>query len=582
MPWKRLLYGNAPAVASLSVQAATAPLQPLQPRSPFRVLVTHLFACFFATDTSSTPPTTLMLQMAVALGLPPILLTLALIPSYSGLMPWMVRRTFWLQVQDHFMYVVYSCAVVGIVALLKWEGFFPTLLDVRVLSLLPISPRRLFVAKVVAAAAFIGAFLVGADLPASIFLPGMAGTRSVPLHIVAHGLAVSLAGLFTVTSALALMSLAALVPGKVGRIFGSLLQGAMIAVLLLLLFLSPLLATSSQAVITSGFALRLPPFWFVGIYDALLRPAPESRLFAPLAQVGLLATAASTFALAVLYPLAYRRKVRSLLEGESGAQVKSAPMTLLPRAIMSRYLGKPTQAASFHLIAQTLFRIQRFRVALLVACCAGAAIAITMVAKFESIPVYPFLRPSHLRPVSIATTLLLVALASVYLSLGSELEPRATWIFETTVGRWDAGLSSGVRRAVLPLCCAVAMFTLAFITVFTPVDAGLFARESATLLGLCLALTAGFYFFRAIPFTADPLRSRNMAVPVLIYAVGVLPVLLTILERVEESVVESWGSVALWLACAVALVVIVKRQTAAPHIAATPEAAEDPFQRRRL
>jgi hypothetical protein len=582
MPWKRLLYGNAPAVASLSVQAATTPLRSTRPRSPFRVLVTHLFACFFATETSSTPPTTLMLQMSVALGLPPILLTLALIPSYSGMMPFLVRRTFWLQVQDHFIFVVYSCAVVGIVALLKWEGFFPTLLDVRVLSLLPISPRRLFAAKVVAAAAFIGAFMAGANLPASIFLPGMAGSHSVPLHIVAQVLAVSLAGLFTVTSALALMSMAALVPGRTGRIFGSLLQGAMIAVLLLLLFLSPLLATSSQPVITSGFALRLPPFWFVGIYDSLLNAAPESHLFAPLAQLALIATAASTFALAVLYPLAYRRKVRSLLEGESGARVQAAPREWLPRGMMSRYLGKPTQAASFHLISQTLFRIQRFRVSFLVACCAGAAIAITMVAKFESIPVYPFLRPSHLRPVSIATTLLLVALASVYLSLGSELEPRAAWIFETTVGRWDAGISSGVRRAVLPLCCAVAMFTLVFISVFAPVGPGLFVRESATLLGLCLALTAAFYFFLTIPFTVDPLRSRNMAVPVLIYTVCVLPVLLTLLERIEESVVESWGLVGLWLGGAIAVTVMVKRQTAAPHVAATPEAAEDPFQRLRL
>ena len=84
MPWKRLLYGNDLPVASLSVQAAAAPLRPAPPHSPFRVLVTHLFACFFATETSSTPPTTLMLQMAVALGLPPILLTLALIRLTAG------------------------------------------------------------------------------------------------------------------------------------------------------------------------------------------------------------------------------------------------------------------------------------------------------------------------------------------------------------------------------------------------------------------------------------------------------------------------------------------------------------------
>ncbi len=523
-----------------------------------------------------------MLQMAVALGLPPILLTLALIPSYSGLMPFLVKRVFWLQVQDHFLFVVYSSAVVGVVALLKWEGFFPTLLDVRVLSLLPISARRLFAAKVIAAAAFIGAFLLGADLPASIFLPGMAGAHSVPRHILAHVLAVALAGLFTVTSALALMSFAALLPGRLGRILAGLLQGTMIAVLLLLLFLSPLLATSSQAVIVSGFALRLPPFWFVGVYDSLLKLDPKSYLFAPLARAGLTATAASTLALGVLYPLAYRRKVRSLLEGESGGRATSPALSWLPRGLLKRYLPRPTQAASFHLIAQTLFRIQRFRVSFLVACCAGMAIAITMVASFRSIPVYPFLRAAHLRPVSTATTMLLVVLASIYLCLGSELEPRASWIFDSIIGRWDAGISSGVRRAVLPLSAAIGLGTVAIMSLLRPFQPMAFLRGSAILLGLCLALTAGFYFFHTVPFTADPLRRRNMAVPVLIYTVGVLPVLLILLERVEEALAESWSGVFWWLCCSVALVYAVRRQTAGPHIAATPESEEDPFQRLRL
>ena len=323
----------------------------------------------------------------------------------------------------------------------------------------------------------------------------------------------------------------------------------------------------------------------MGIYDSVIKLDSQSSLFAPLARIGFLATAVSSAALAILYPLAYRRKIRSLLEGESGARAQSAARAWLPRPLRSRYLRTPTQAASFHLIGQTLFRIQRFRVSFLVACCAGAAIALTLVAKFEPIPVYPFLRPSHLQPVGIATTLLLVALASVYLSLGSELEPRAAWIFETTVGRWNAGLSSGVRRALLPLSFVIAILTLSVVSALTPslrLLPGLFLRESATLLGLSLALTAGFYFFRTIPFTADPLRSRNMAVPVLIYTVGVLPVLLTLLERVEEAVVESWGAVALWLCAAVAIVLLAKRQTAAPHVAATPESAEDPFQRLRL
>ena len=78
---------------------------------------------------------------------------------------------------------------------------------------------------------------------------------------------------------------------------------------------------SLRLLISSGqsAAFYFPPFWFLGIYECLLTGHETLPVFTALARIGLLATAAMMVLAAVSYPLAYRARMRNVVEG-SGAR----------------------------------------------------------------------------------------------------------------------------------------------------------------------------------------------------------------------------------------------------------------------
>ena len=78
---------------------------------------------------------------------------------------------YWVQVNQHFFFAVYSFVVMGIVAVFEWELFFPDLLDIFVLKPLPVPDRRTFLARVTAIAILLGGFLFDANILATIALP---------------------------------------------------------------------------------------------------------------------------------------------------------------------------------------------------------------------------------------------------------------------------------------------------------------------------------------------------------------------------------------------------------------------------
>ena len=54
---------------------------------------------------------------------------------------------YWVQVNHHFFFVLYSFVAMGLMTVFEWDLFFPDLLDVFVLGTLPIAQRRLFLAR---------------------------------------------------------------------------------------------------------------------------------------------------------------------------------------------------------------------------------------------------------------------------------------------------------------------------------------------------------------------------------------------------------------------------------------------------
>jgi len=203
----RLFYAPKSPVESLWVHLNDLPAE-AQQRSQFRVLVEHLFGRFFEEEGSSTHGQTRarILHIGVSLGVPGVLWALSLMLSYYGIVPWGFKRPHWLQIQDHFLCIVYSSVTVGVAALMKWDMFLPDLLDVRILTVMPLHARRLFTAKVSAILLFLAFFVIGANLPTTVFLPLIAESHSLFRHIVAHLLAVSLAAIFAAASCLSFVA----------------------------------------------------------------------------------------------------------------------------------------------------------------------------------------------------------------------------------------------------------------------------------------------------------------------------------------------------------------------------------------
>ena len=304
-------------VLSLGVQAASA----VEPRSQgqFEVLVRHLLGRFFNNELlASDDETKRVMMIAYTVALPGLFVALLLFPAYHAFPPAPLHRSFWNQVGDHYFYVMYAFVMMGVATVYEWDLLFPDLLDVFILSILPMTPRRLFTGRVLALAIFLLLVLVGTSLFGMVALPFIAGLPSLGRHLLAHAAAVLMSGVFAAATLLALQGVLINVVGeRLFRRIAPLLQGVLLVTLLAVLFLDPLISRSMEPLLTSGSsAVRwFPPFWYLGIYERVLGGAAALPVFGRLAITGLYALALMLGCTMLTYPLAYRRRVRQVIEG---------------------------------------------------------------------------------------------------------------------------------------------------------------------------------------------------------------------------------------------------------------------------
>src|ERR1700723_2409932 len=170
-------------VLSLEVQAQM-PVVEAQERSQFHLLVRHFLDRFFTNEMVSADGETKarLLQVAYTIALPGMVVALFLFPLYHA----PLERPFWSQVSDHYFYVMYSFVAVGAVSIFAWDLLFPDLLDLFVLSPLPIVGARLFRSRIVASVLFLGLFLLGSSALGAIFYPLLSESPGLARHLIAH------------------------------------------------------------------------------------------------------------------------------------------------------------------------------------------------------------------------------------------------------------------------------------------------------------------------------------------------------------------------------------------------------------
>jgi len=520
--FQRLIVDAPPSVLSLSVQAAMGPVR--QPkRSQFSLLVRHFLERFFNHESASPDGDgkTRLVQLAFAAGLPGLLVAVYLWPLYHPFPGWPPGSTrvgpppFWLQVNHHFFFVIYSFVVMGLITVFEWDLFFPDLLDVLVMGTLPVPQRRVFMGRVAAIGLLILGFLFDANFLAPVILPMSTDPPSLMLLEMGHVAAVTASGLFGASSILAVQSvLLALFGERLFRKVSLLLQGAAVTGLVMLLLLFPVLSGVTPFLLQSGNRMiyLFPPYWFLGIYQQALGGPSAVSEFHTLQTIAWIALGSMMAMAVIAYPIAYLRRVKNLVEGavtRRNRSKASLPANAVAHTVLVR---KPVGRAVFHFINQTLMRLPRYRIYLVLYGGVGLSVLIASVLRLS-------VDRGQLRAqasddgiraaVGIVAFWATIGLRTAFVSSGNQ---RGGWVFRFTHGRpaHFAAAIDGLRAVkawVLTSAMLVTALVVAVLRFVAPADLLTLRATAAQLLvgaGLCVLLTdAVFAQVLIVPFTGE-------------------------------------------------------------------------------
>jgi hypothetical protein len=511
-------------VLSLEVQAVMTQADQAE-RSQVSLLVRHFLDRFFNHEmvSSDGDAKARLIQVACAAGLPGFVMALYLWAPYHPLIG--NPPPYWARVSHHFFYVMYSMVVMGIIMVFEWDLFFPDLLDIFVLSSLPIHHQRLFLARIAAITIFIVGFLFDANFLALMVLPAAIDPPSIGRFLAAHLLAVAASGIFAAALILALQGVLLSVFGeRFFRRIAPLLQGLSVTALLMLLFLFPVLSGVLPTFMRSGsaYAWYFPPFWFLGMYQRVMEGPSALPIFAKLAQTGCEATLLAIAVAAFFYPIAYWRRTRQLIEGLRTRDEQSWVAGPIHRMLHGTMLQLPVRRAIFHFITQTLLRVQRYRIYLVV----SGGVAFSFVA---AILLRLHVRYGHVHidvssdgiraAIPIMAFWTIAGLRMAFVSPGNQ---QGGWIFRTTQGKptLDQLLAAKIWVFVWGLLVTLGV-AVALRAISPPELRGLRATASQVLVaaGLCLLLTDIFFLrVKIIPFTGSQAAVKpNLAIVLMKY-----------------------------------------------------------------
>ncbi len=536
--FQRLLTMSDARPLSMSDQAALGPVKAPR-RSQLSLLIRHFLERFFSHETASPDgdAKTRLVQIAFATGLPGLMVAVYLWPVYHPFRGWPPGQpssgsppAYWLQVNHHFFFVLYSFVAVGIITVFEWDMFFPDLLDMWVLKSLPIAEMRVFFARVGAIAIFVVGFVFDANILATLVLPSAIDPPDLGRFLLAHVLSVAGSGLFAAAFVLAFQGvLLSLLGERLFRRVSLLMQSMTITALLMLLLMFPVFSGVVPALIQSDskYAFFCPPFWFLGIYQSMMEGNAALPQFSRLAGIGVVALT-TVAALAVLtYPLAYLRRVRQLVEGPSSRSTRSwmtRPLDFVLHAIVVR---RPVARAAFHFISQTVLRVPRYRVYLVLYGGVGLSVLAASLLRFSVDHGTVRTRISEdgiHAALGIAAFWVIAGFRMAFVSSGNR---QGNWAFRIVHGRPQdfasaVELSRAATRWVLVWAGALTLIVGIALWCMSPGSMRTVpATEAQLLVGLamCLLLTdALFLNVTTVAFTGEPERGEpNLAFTVLKY-----------------------------------------------------------------
>jgi len=524
-------------VLPLKAQAERGPAQEPE-RSQFSHLVRHFLTRFFNHETASPDgdAKARLVLIAFAIGLPGLVVALYLWPVYHPLIlpppnhgP-VAGPPYWLRVNHHFFFVIYSFVAMGIATVFEWDMFFPDFLDLFVLTTLPVPARRLFLARIAAVAILIAGILFDANVFAPLVLPAAIDPPNLLRFLAGHLLAVAGSGLFAAVLLLALQGVLLSVLGeRLFRKFSLALQGLSITALLMLLLLFPVLSGTVPVLLQSGsaFARFFPPFWFLGVYQRLMDGPSALPIYTQLAQTGCVALFLTTGLAALAYPIAYLRRVRQLVIGPGTHAARSWVARPLHAVINATLVRRTVRRAVFHFISETLLRVQRYRIYLVLY--GGVGLSVVTAAILRLAVVHKQIR-AEVSSDGIRAAVGIVAfwtIAGLRMAFVSPGNRQGSWVFRSVHGR-----PAPFRTAMDQLLAAKTWALLwGLITSFggcmalrviAPPELRAFRATASQLLvaaGMSVLLTDIFFLnVKIVAFTGERTREQsNLAITALKY-----------------------------------------------------------------
>lgn len=471
----------------------------------FRTLVCHFFGRFF--DKEALSP-----QGEAEAGVIQTLGILAVPSAFFVLLFRPLSLVGWYLVMARYFFVSYSMIVMGFVMVYQWDALFPDRRDYQILTPQPVRLFTVFAAKAAALAIFLSLFLVDINFFSFLFWPGVDGGKNFFGILWAHMLALLSAGLFSALAIAALQGLlVTFLRGSLYRRASVALQTLLMAVLVMLLFLTPMFGGRLEELAKAHSPLLhwFPPFWFIGYYE-FLRPATRSAELRALGPDAIHAMwiAAAIFVLTFLP--GYRGHARRVLEaptpGASGTgRIRRFVSSLLRRTL----LRDPVERAVFRFISATITRSMKHRLFLATYGGFGTAMAVVQLGGGE--------RDSLALPLMLS--FILVSGMRAAFNFPSEL--RANWSFQLTETGSVRPYLAAARKwiltcALIPLFLVMLLMDLRWHTV----PAALYHTAYGLLLSLVL-MEILFFGFRKAPFTCAHFPGKvNLTGLAVIYVFG--------------------------------------------------------------
>jgi hypothetical protein len=534
-------------VLSLDVRAQM-PVPVAGERSQFHLLVRHSLDRFFNNDliSAESEEKARFLQVLHAFALPGAVVALFLAPLYHRPDP----RSFWSQVSDHYFYLMYSFVALGVLTIFAWDLFYPDLLDIQVLAPLPIRGRNLFQARIVAACLFLGLFVFGINVLGTVFYPLFTEQPGLAHLVLTQLLAVLASGGFAAGFFLALQGILVSVFGeRLFRAIAPVLQATCTTTLLTVLLLFPAISQFLETLTHTSAARYFPPFWFLGIYETLLAGSSTAAVFRGLAQTGSIAMAVVAAIVVVTYPLAYRRKMRHLIEGSGRLDTRAIATAPVRRLLHATFLRSGIQRGIYHFISYSLLRTQRYRVYLAMYGGLGLAlmIASALLLKVQDGHLGFTLSPDGVRvAIPIAAFWTIAGLRTAFLS---SADKRGSWVFRVILGRPGPEQLETAKLWILPCALLLTLALVVLTGLLGPQELRGWKNlliQALAAMGLSVLLTdALFVNVTSLPFTGEGRASTNNLALILLQYFGLFPPLILLTLSLEPWLAEkAWHVVA--------------------------------------